>query len=176
VNHPKRPFRTNIGFIVNQTAGYSREMPFEIEAFNLSGDLEIRNLAGTITLARTRNGIRALGDFSGNTNSECARCLEPFELPLHTAFEQVYTFENHPLSEDEETVPADGYIDFESLLHDFLVMEIPIKPLCNPDCKGLCTICGQNLNECICEHQKENLQAALESSGNSHPDETAPGG
>jgi uncharacterized protein len=172
VNHPNRPFRTNIGFIVNKDAGYLREMPYEIEEFNLDGDLEIRGLAGIITLTRARNGIHALGDFSGRTDSECGRCLEHFELMLHTEFEQIYTLENHPLSEDEETVPADGYIDFELLLHDYLLMEIPINPLCSSDCKGLCSICGQNLNEGICEHQEVNQQAALEFKESSHPEKT----
>ena len=72
---------------------------------------------------------------------------------LHTEFEQIYTFENHPLSEDEVTIPADGHIDFESLIRDYLLMEIPFNPICQEDCLGLCSICGQNLNKKICEHQ-----------------------
>lgn len=172
MNHPSRPFRTNIGFIVNKDVGYSREMPFEIEAFNLAGDLEIRDLVGTIALVLTRTGIHALGNFSGKTDSECGRCLEPFELTLHTEFEQVYAFDRQTLSEDEEVIPTNGYIDFEILLHDYLVMEIPINPLCSADCQGLCSICGQNLNQRTCKHQTGEQQTVHEFNNNSHSGKT----
>jgi uncharacterized protein len=177
VNFSQRPFRTNIGFIINKPAGYSREFPYEIENFILDRDFEIRDLTGTITLARTSSSIRALVDFSGKIDGTCGRCLDQFEMVLNPRFDQIYTFEKEPLSEEEEIVPADGYIDFEILLREYLLMEIPMNPLCRSDCKGLCSACGQNLNEKLCEHQKlETNKAALDSRESKQPKTTAHSG
>jgi uncharacterized protein len=41
------------------------------------------------------------------------------------------------------------------LFREYILLEIPISPLCRPDCKGLCPICGNNLNEDTCHHEEE---------------------
>lgn len=177
MNLAKRPFRLNVGFLINQPAGYSREIPFEIDKFNFEGDFEVRDITGAINLTRTRNGIRTLIACSAKTDAECGRCLEPFALQLQTEFEQVYTFENRPLSEEEEIIPADGYIDFESLIRQYLLMEIPINPLCELTCQGLCSICGQNLNEETCEHEALVLnEALLETNSHKFPEDSTHSG
>ena len=80
------------------------------------------------------------------------RCLENFKQPLHANFQELFTYSLEALSEDEESIPEDGYLDFEKSISDYLFLEYPIKPLCKPDCRGLCLVCGQNLNEADCEH------------------------
>jgi uncharacterized protein len=152
VNLKRRPFRINIGFLINQPIGTLREIPFEFENYILENEFPVDDLRGIITLARTQNGIRALIDFFADTESECGRCLEPFKLKLHANFEAIFTFENRPLSEDEEIIPEDGNIDFEPLIREYLMLEIPFKPICKPDCRGLCSFCGENLNEKDCGH------------------------
>jgi uncharacterized protein len=152
VNPDRRPFRINIGFLINQTVGTLREIPIEAESYSLEKEFPVENLHGTISLARTHNGIRSITDVHAVTDSECGRCLEPFKQDLHTEFEENFTFENRPLSEEELIIPEDGNIDFEPLIREYLVLEMPYKPVCRPDCKGLCVICGQNLNEKDCGH------------------------
>jgi uncharacterized protein len=154
VNPNSRPFRINIGFLVNQPIGAIREFPFEFKSFTFEDDFTVWNLTGKLSLARTMNGIRALADFSADTDAECGRCVEPFKESLHTEFEEIFTFENRPLSEEEETIREDGNIDFEALIREYLILSLPIKPVCSPDCKGLCIICGQNLNEQDCGHSQ----------------------
>ena len=84
--------------------------------------------------------------------------------------DQLFTFNAETLTEDEELIPHDGYLDFEILVRDYLIMEIPRKPLCKDDCKGLCSVCGQDLNEKPCEHeQAANDQPALHTSSKKHP-------
>lgn len=154
MNQPLRPFRINIGFLVNQSVGYLREIPLEFPELLLGGDFRVEELKGTITLARTRNGIRTTSSFSALTRADCVRCLEEFMQPLCTDFEEIYTFENRPLSEDEHIIPEDGNIDFEEILREYLILEMPINPVCQPDCRGLCSECGKNLNKKLCNHQK----------------------
>jgi uncharacterized protein len=152
VNPTRRPFRINIGFLINQPVGTLREIPIESESYSLEKEFPVENLHGVISLARTHNGIRSLSDIYAATDSDCGRCLEPFKQKLHAEFEENFTFENRPLSDEEQIIPEDGNIDFEPLIREYLVLEMPYSPVCRPDCKGLCLVCGQNLNEKDCGH------------------------
>ena len=49
-------------------------------------------------------------------------------------------------------LPDDGYIDLRPLVHEYLLIEIPISPQCQVDCRGLCPICGTNQNLKLCTH------------------------
>ena len=158
VNSNRRPFRINIGFLINQAVGTLREIPLESESYSLEKEFPVEGLHGVISLARTHNGIRALADISAMTDSECGRCLEPFKQDLYAEFEENFTFENKPLSEEEQIIPEDGNIDFEPLIREYLMLEMPSKPVCRPDCKGLCLVCGQNLNEKDCGHLLPSLK------------------
>ena len=104
------------------------------------------------TFNRTQNGLLFSGSFKACTRVICGRCLEEFDLPLQTEFEEIYTYPGYPLSENETFIPENGFLDLEELIGDFLMLEIPINPICKEDCKGLCKECGQNLNFAPCAH------------------------
>ncbi len=152
MNQPRRPFRINVGFLINQSIGFSREIAFSFERYQFQNNGITETLSGTVTLIRTQTGIQATMDFSALVDAQCVRCLEDFKQPLHTSFQELYTFSQEPISEDEESIPEDGYLDFEESISDYIFLEYPIKPLCKPDCRGLCIVCGQNLNNAACEH------------------------
>jgi len=46
-------------------------------------------------------------------------------------------------------------------VREYMLLEVPLNPLCKPDCKGLCPICGGNLNEEVCNHDAEVLDPRL---------------
>lgn len=155
MNPTGHPFRFNIGFLINQPIGYTREIPFEFKDFLLEEDLITEDLSGVLVLNRTVTGLRLDASFEAFTLSECARCLEEIRLPINTQFEEIFTFDNHPLSEDELIIPEDGNVDFAPYIRDYLFLEIPIRPLCKPDCLGLCDVCGENLNLQNCGHDQQ---------------------
>ncbi len=152
---PQQLFRINVGFLINQPIGFTREFPFNLEQFKFDEDNLVENLSGKIVLTRTQSGVQAMVDCSAQMNVQCVRCLDEFKQQLKTSFQELFTFSRTPLSEDEQSIRADGYIDFEESIKDYLAIQIPIKPLCRVDCRGLCSICGANLNECECEHVKQ---------------------
>ena len=158
MHHPHHFFRINIGFIINKPIGSSREYNFENAEYFIPPDIYFNELEGVAILSRIQQGLRIYGDFHVNVTAKCARCLQEFQLPLHTNFEEIFTFKTHPLSENEQIIPNDGYIDLEKFVSDCLLLQIPINPLCKKDCKGLCSVCGQNLNYRICEHYKKTLE------------------
>ena len=156
MNYPQKPFRINIGFMINQPIGYEREIPFQFSRFAFGGDLTTNNLDGALNLNRTHSGLRVFGDFSAVVEAECVRCLDRFHQNIRTTFEDLFTFNRKEISEDELLIPEDGFIDFEPLVRDYLLLAFPIKPVCREDCLGLCSICGENLNERGCSHHPQN--------------------
>jgi uncharacterized protein len=151
LNSSQKPFRINVGFLINQPIGYSRVLPFKLEKIDIE-DESLRNFNASIDLTRTQDGLIAQVVIDAEVESECSRCLEPFQNKISSKFKEFFTFPYVEASEDEIKVPEDGNIDFEPIIHDYLLMEMPIKPVCQSDCMGLCDICGQNLNQSVCEH------------------------
>ena len=70
----------------------------------------------------------------------CSRCLEEFSSPLSGEIKL-----NFPIEGKEE-------IDLTSNLREEIILRYPLKPLCRPDCLGLCATCGRNLNKGRCNH------------------------
>ncbi|HSL29983.1 MAG TPA: DUF177 domain-containing protein [Anaerolineales bacterium] len=154
MSNPRKPFRVNVGFIIHEEAGYSHEIPFELEKVKLE-DLELENFIGTITVGRTPQGLVVQGTFSADTMLECVRCLNQFSHPLDWQITELYAFNQKSVSESELLVPDDAHLDLAPLIREYALLEIPIKPLHDPDCKGLCIECGQDLNVKDCGHNQE---------------------
>lgn len=93
---------------------------------------------------------------------ECARCLEPFVLPLAATAGALYvpeeTFDRaesrtHVIESESERVMyyRQGVVDLGEQVIESLALAAPRKPLCRADCRGICPRCGQNLNEGGCD-------------------------
>ena len=152
--NPRKPFRINVGFIIHEEVGYAHEIPFDLEKIKLE-DLELRNLAGLVTIGRTPQGLVVQGEFSAETTLECVRCLKEFKHPLHWEITELYAFNKKSISESELLVPDDAQIDLAPLIREYALLEIPIKALHDPECKGLCIECGQDLNLKDCGHSQD---------------------
>jgi uncharacterized protein len=153
--NPRRPFRINVGFIIHEDVGAHYEFPFEFEKIRLADDLELRNFNGLVGIGRTPQGLLVQGRFSGELPLECVRCLMEFDKPLTWNLTELYAFNEKSVSDSGLIIPEDAQIDLEPLIREYALLEIPIKPLHNPDCKGLCPVCGQDLNVADCGHRPE---------------------
>ena len=152
--NPRKPFRINVGFIIHEEVGYSHEIPFEMEKAKLE-DFELKNLVGKVDIGRTPQGLVVLGKFEADTQLECVRCLREFTHALDWEFTELYAFNKKSVSETGLLLPEDAHIDLAPLLREYAILEIPINPLHDPDCKGLCPICGQDLNVRDCGHRPD---------------------
>ncbi len=115
---------------------------------------------------RSRVNVHKLGDLlsaAGRSQCRlrlsCGRCLVPFETDLSADYRFVLQ-KGRPKSldgdEDETLVWIDDkgdQIDLGAEVKDYLLLEIPVKPLCKEDCAGICAVCGTDLNDegCSCE-------------------------
>jgi len=147
------PLLINVGFFHNLPIGSYRDIHFDFPTLHLPPDLDVTDLSGVVHISRTPQGLLFEGKFKAGTSMECVRCLEPYGQLLETQFEEVYSYKSYSFSESGLFVPEDGNIDLAPIVREYLMLEYPIKPLCKPDCLGLCVICGENLNLSTCEHQ-----------------------
>lgn len=157
----KNPLRLNVGFLVNIPLGESREFPIELPDLQPDPDLILHNLDGMARMTRTANGILAHIMMTATVSSQCVRCLADFELPLHTDFTELYAFSANSTTDSDLIFPEDGYINLVPLIREYMLLELPIGPLCRPDCKGLCPVCGENLNETTCHHEDDSIDPRL---------------
>lgn len=153
MTNPRKPFRINVGFIAHEEVGYSHEIPFEFDKAKLE-DLEVSNLDGSVHIGRTPQGLIVQGQFSADTMLECARCLKPFTQRLGWKFTELFAFSKDTASETGLLLPEDMQIDLAPMLREYALLEVPINPLHDPDCKGLCIECGQDLNVADCGHSQ----------------------
>jgi uncharacterized protein len=155
VANPHHLLRLNVGFIVNQPIGYSRDFHFDYSNLHLKPDLDLATFQGVARIGRTPQGLLVIGKFASTLATQCVRCLIDFNLELQIEFSELYAFSPRSMSESGLILPEDGNLDLEPIVREYLLIELPISPLCRPDCKGLCTICGEDLNQTTCEHQSQ---------------------
>jgi uncharacterized protein len=137
------PLRLNVGFLINQSVGTSREFLFELPDLNLEPDVQLKNLAGTAKITRTPQGLLTQVRAHAFTQVECVRCLTIFDQELETEFTELYAFTIRTTTDSELILPEDGFIDLTPLIREYLLLEIPMNPRCRPDCYGVCSICGE---------------------------------
>ena len=153
VSNPRKPLRLNVGFLIKSPIGTSRNFDFDYEKMRLGDDLLVGGLEGTARFDRTPQGLLLQGKFEAITDLGCVRCLETFAQPLNWSFTDLFAFDKNNVTDSELLVPENGQIDLEPLLREYALLEFPINPVCRPNCKGLCPICGENLNKTDCGHQ-----------------------
>ena len=115
-----------------------RKEPFVIQAYKTGKDKVQIQCEGSVTLS-----------------IPCDRCLEPVEINIYFNVDDVIEFNKTESDEEQEEKDyIDGYnLDVDRLIFGELLVSIPGKILCREDCKGLCPVCGTNLNvaECGCD-------------------------
>lgn len=126
-------------------------------------------LAINIDVVREYDHIRVHGHVCTKVMLRCSRCLAETELGIESSFTMFYTKATPGFPQDEEVELAEedliavtyegDEIDFAPEIAEQVQLEIPVKPLCREDCRGLCTNCGADLNvaECGCDRRSTSL-------------------
>ncbi|MFM9366538.1 YceD family protein [Streptomyces sp. Da 82-17] len=111
-----------------------------------------------LRLESVMEGVLVTGTARARVEGECVRCLEPLERELEADFQEMFTYpdaddrgrskqaEPADDAEDEDMTPLeDGLFDLEPVLRDAVVLALPMQPVCQDDCPGLCAECGVRL-------------------------------
>ena len=127
-------------------------------------DTVLQDWTGLATLLRTDRGLLVTLHATATIHERCSRCLADIDCPLNIDLQEEYIPEvdavtGAPLRLGEQTdlfrIGRDFVLDLREGLRQYTLMSGPAKPLCRPDCAGLCPTCGANLNEgpCNCPPQ-----------------------
>jgi len=140
------------------------EKVYQPSAFAADGDYSV---VSPVTLVfdihKDKETFRLDGRVQATLELPCGRCLEPFRWPVDEPFELTYQPRAAVAAEEREIADEDfsaavydnDQIDLEQLIRERFEMSLPMKPLCTPDCKGLCPVCGGNLNKTTCDCKPE---------------------
>ena len=139
-----------------------KEFDLELKSTELSLDKGIIVEDGMkINLVFTKDKINTIiieGKIKGNVISSCGRCLETYISPVDTSFAAIYKDKKSFTKEDEESEIRqyeNNNIDITDDLKETFILELPMKPFCGEECKGLCPVCGKNLNNENCDCKKD---------------------
>ncbi len=150
----------NVAQLLKEAIGASRHYQLrEISEGSLSPWIR-----GDITLTRSREGILVKAIITTQIEAVCSRCLIPFNLGINFSLEEEFlptvdVFTGLPLAipKESENFLIDGnhILDLSEALRQYFLLAIPLKPLCQPNCAGLCSVCGYNLNLGTCSCLRE---------------------
>ncbi|HZP52034.1 YceD family protein [Actinocrinis sp.] len=139
--------------------GAMREFDRDLPAADLLGGEKAATLDGlysaegadlrlTLRVESVVEGILATGRVSGSLVGECVRCLDPVEVDLDAEFQELFYYDLEDLTAEEAEEAqrvVEDLIDVGPLVHDAVMLELPLQPLCEEDCPGLCAQCGARL-------------------------------
>ncbi len=151
----------NFGFLIDASPGTSNEFEFDYPQIIIE-DEKFIPLAGKFSATRTGEGILVQGTFNTTAQMDCIRCLEDSNVRVNGFVEELFFYPpSTALDEDAFTMGDDGNIDLGPLIRQESLINRPMQPLCQEDCKGLCIECGSNLNTDPCDCEIDDIDPRL---------------
>ena len=104
------------------------------------------------------NRISLKAEVNAVADTRCSRCLEPVSVPVKAEVDAIFDRQPDPDDPDLYSFEA-STVELTDAVRDALLLELPLRILCAEDCKGLCPVCGINLNKgtCTCQEGAEVL-------------------
>ena len=131
-----------------------REVPLETTCYENgkeSFDITSSSLVSLTAVNAGEDKAVVRGHVTLSFRGFCDRCLTEVPVALALNFERTILSPETRGEEADDFGFMDGFsLDVDALVHDEILINWPAKILCKDDCKGLCPVCGQNLNERDC--------------------------
>lgn len=163
---------------LGRSAGSYRELVRTVPApaalgTDVIGVPEGAEIALDLRLEAVTDGVLVTGDVTVPVHGECSRCLREIDDEQTVTLTELYYYPARKATlleegdEEAEDLPEllGEDIDLEPTVRDAVVLALPFRPLCRPDCAGLCADCGVRLDDAEPGHHHEHLDprwAALE--------------
>jgi uncharacterized protein len=174
-----RPLTWNVARLLSEPPGSTRDYHVAGVTIRLPDDLRLADpIEGDIRLARTNRGLLVSANLTTAIEAQCSRCLRDIVVPLDLAIEE----EALPSIELDTGLPVDTdaepdvvrlndhhELELEPVVADAISLAEPIAPLCRPDCKGLCPVCGESLEQGVHDHPEDDVDPRLAALRGFHP-------
>lgn len=134
-------------------------------------------ITGELVFKNTGSVICVRGFFNTSVLVECSRCLDMYKIELDEKVDEVLTISNtekhhdkkNDFNEDDEenlddenaSLFVNNVFDLSEMLRQSILVAVPVWAICKEDCKGLCNLCGANLNHTDCSHEDEHDENAF---------------
>ena len=129
------------------------------ENHQVLGDLNVGFVRGALRLTRANRRVLVNGQLQVAVDAECVRCLTTFQLKLDLQIEELFALS--PSADPVYFIDEGGWLNLLQPLREQILLAMPIHLVCRPGCKGLCSQCGQNLNDGSCGCDAENIDPRL---------------
>lgn len=152
----------NLARLLEEPVGSKMSFDVDEAQQRLAKDLCVDFVRGIVEFTRTNRGLLVRGQLRSQIQLECARCLETFAQPLDLHLEAQFGLP--PISPQRGpmfSMGVNGILDLTEALREQIVLDLPMRSLCRPDCRGLCIECGKNLNEGSCDCVVESTDPRL---------------
>lgn len=149
----------NVSVLLGEPVGSARSLHVEGERARVPAEGYDAAAEGDVEMVRTPTGILVRARLSVSPEIECGRCLTSFIEPVALDFDEQFVLERDPttgetvagLSADDLRIDERQHLDLSEAVRQYEGSARPLRPLCRPDCAGLCPSCGRNLNEGPCQ-------------------------
>lgn len=145
--------RLNVASLLMEPVGNTRDVSIELDRLPLDEDLTARDINAQARLTRIKDAILVNARVTGFVRLECATCLAEYDQGISEAFSEAFRqlvdvrtgaeLPNSLETDDEESDDEPGFtvdesheLDLGEALRQWVVLAIPIKPSCGPDCPG----------------------------------------
>ncbi len=112
-----------------------------------------------LRLESVMEGVLVSGTATAPLAGECGRCLDPVGSAITVDLQELFAYPDSATGEtttDDEVSRLDGdFADLQPTLRDAVVLNLPLTPVCRPDCAGLCAGCGGRLDDLPSDHTHE---------------------
>ncbi|MBC8161405.1 MAG: DUF177 domain-containing protein [Roseiflexaceae bacterium] len=160
INKHNPDLRFNVAQLLREEIGGRRNYTFSEAALPLDETTVLRDLVGSVRFTRTASGVLADVQAHSKVDTQCIRCLTAVQPPVQIVFRDefhsvVEVTTGYALPKPDEDDPyfisESHLVDLGGAIREYGLIEMPMRPLCREDCKGLCPNCGADLNEGPCD-------------------------
>ena len=166
--------RFNVAQLLKAAPGASREYELDEDITGIDQDLEVSApLVGKVRFLRLGEGILVTSQLRTRVRVPCRRCLAEVEVPVELHLEEQFRpsidiISGRPIpledgQDDAARTDERHMLDLTEVVRQNLVLALPVSPLCKADCRGLCPVCGSNLNDgdCGCQRAVEDSRLSI---------------
>jgi uncharacterized protein len=165
------PLLYNVAALLTEPPGATRDYLVAGVMIDLGDLRQADPIEGRVHLARTNRGLLIHAELTTSLDTECSRCLRPIEVPVEVRIDEealpsidIVTGQPVNAGADPDVIRLTDHheLDLEAPVREAIQLAEPIAPLCEPDCPGLCPVCGERMTTGPHDHGDEAIDPRLE--------------
>jgi len=148
----------DVGALKGETGG-SKAFEGVEEVKSPSEEVDIGEVRVEGVCTNTGDAILVSGTVKAEVRLPCSRCLAPYSITLEREFVEQFV-EGEEGGDDFRPFSGDS-IEIHDIIEEAVLLGLPMKAVCSPDCRGLCPVCGADLNYESCDCERDDIDPRL---------------